>query len=168
MVRARGSNFFWCRSPTASAVRWEILISANLGAGQVERAVKASWIGVLIAFALTESIGLTAAAFPKAWIGLFSQDPAALQVGAEYLHRVGPFFGFFGIGYALYCVGQATRRMEASVIAALLRAAIAVLGGLVVVWLKADVTWNFIAVALGMVAFGVLALPPLIYRSGYE
>jgi hypothetical protein len=58
--------------------------------------------------------------------------------------------------------------MEVSVIAALLRAAIAVLGGLVVVWLKADVTWNFIAVALGMVAFGVLALPPLIYRSGYE
>jgi hypothetical protein len=108
------------------------------------------------------------AAFPQAWIGIFSHDLSVLQVGAEYLHRVGPFFGFFGIGYALYCVGQATRRMEASVFAALLRAAIAVLGGLAVVWLKADVTWNFIAVALGMVAFGLFALPPLINRSGYE
>ena len=39
--------------------------------------------------------------------------------------------------------------MEASVLAALLRAAIAVLGGYVVVWLKADVTWNFVAIALG-------------------
>jgi Na+-driven multidrug efflux pump len=145
-----------------------IVISANLGAGQIDRAVSASWIGVLMAGALTELIGLTAAAFPKAWIGIFSQDPAVLQVGADYLHRVGPFFGFFGIGYALYCVGQATRRMEASVLAALLRAAIAVLGGLVVVWLKADVTWNFIAVALGMVAFGLFALPPLINRSGFE
>jgi Na+-driven multidrug efflux pump len=145
-----------------------IVISANLGAGQIERAVKASWIGVAMAFALTELIGLTAAAFPQQWIGLFSQDPSVLQVGAEYLHRVGPFFGFFGLGYALYCVGQATRRMEASVFAALLRAAIAVLGGLVVVWLKADVTWNFIAVALGMVAFGLFALPPLINRAGYE
>ena len=58
--------------------------------------------------------------------------------------------------------------MEASVLAALLRAAIAVLGGLAVVWLKADVTWNFIAVALGMVAFGLFALPPMINRSGYE
>src|SRR5712664_2913427 len=145
-----------------------IVISANLGAGQIERAVKASWIGVLMAFALTELIGLAAAAFPQQWIGLFSQDPSVLQVGAEYLHRVGPFFGFFGLGYALYCVGQATRRMEASVFAALLRAAIAVLGGLVVVWLKADVTWNFIAVALGMVAFGLFALPPLVSRSGYE
>jgi Na+-driven multidrug efflux pump len=145
-----------------------IVISANLGAGQKERAVKASWIGVLMAFALTELIGLAAAAFPEVWIGLFSQDPSVLQVGEEYLHRVGPFFGFFGIGYALYCVGQATRRMRASVLAALLRAAIAVLGGYAVIWLKVDVVWNFIAVALGMVAFGVFALPPLISRSGYE
>ena len=50
----------------------------------------------------------------------------------------------------------------------LMWAAIAVIGGLAVVWLKADVTWNFIAVALGMVAFGLFALPPLINRSGYE
>ena len=145
-----------------------IVISANLGAGQTERAVRASWIGVVMAGSLTELIGLVAAAFPQAWIGIFSQDPSVQQIGAEYLHRVGPFFGFFGIGYALYCVGQATRRMEASVFAALLRAAIAVLGGFVVVWLKADVAWNFVAVALGMVAFGLFALPPLINRAGYE
>jgi Na+-driven multidrug efflux pump len=145
-----------------------IVISANLGAGQIERAVRASWVGVLTASALTELIGLAAAAFPRAWIGIFSQDPAVLQVGAEYLHRVGPFFGFFGLGYVLYCVGQATRRMEASVVAALLRAAIAVLGGYLVVWLQADVIWNFVAVALGMVVFGLFALPPLINRSAYE
>jgi MATE family, multidrug efflux pump len=145
-----------------------IVVSANLGAGKIERAVRASWAGVLMACALTESIGVAAAAFPKLWIGIFSQDPSVLQVGAEYLHRVGPFFGFFGLGYVLYCVGQATRQMGASVLAALLRAAIAVLGGFVVVWLKADVTWNFVAVALGMVAFGLFALPPLVSRSGYE
>jgi Na+-driven multidrug efflux pump len=145
-----------------------IVISANLGAGRIERAVKAAWIGVLMACGLTEAIGLAAAAFPKAWIGLFSQDPAVLQTGADYLHRVGPFFGFFGLGYVLYCIGQATRRMEASVLASLLRAAIAVLGGFAVVWLKADVTWNFLAVAFGMVAFGLFALPPLIRRSGFE
>jgi Na+-driven multidrug efflux pump len=125
-------------------------------------------LGVLMAFVLTELIGMAAAAFPQQWIGMFSQDPSVLRVGAEYLHRVGPFFGFFGLGYALYCVGQATGRMEASVLAALLRAAVAVLGGYVVIWLKADVTWNFVAVALGMVAFGLFALPPLINRAGYE
>jgi len=145
-----------------------IVISANLGAGRIERAVKASWVGVLMACALTELIGLAAAAFPQQWIGMFSDDPSVLRVGAEYLHRVGPFFGFFGLGYVLYCVGQATRRMEASVLAALVRAAVAVLGGYVVIWLKADVTWNFVAVALGMVVFGLFALPPLINRSGFE
>jgi Na+-driven multidrug efflux pump len=145
-----------------------IVVSANLGAGKIERAVRASWVGVLMACSLTELIGLAAAAFPKLWIGIFSQDPTVLQVGAEYLHRVGPFFGFFGLGYVLYCIGQATRRMEASVLAALLRAAIAVLGGYVVVRLQADVTWNFVAVGLGMVAFGLFALPALIRRSGYE
>jgi putative MATE family efflux protein len=145
-----------------------IVIGANLGAGQTERAVKASWIGVLMACTLTELIGLAAAAFPQQWIGIFSQDPSVLRLGAEYLYRVGPFFGFFGLGYVLYCAGQATGRMGASILAGLLRAAIAVLGGFVVVWLKADVTWNFIAVALGMVAFGLFALPPLINRAGYE
>jgi hypothetical protein len=40
--------------------------------------------------------------------------------------------------------------------------------GLSVCRLEADVTWNFVAVALGMVAFGLFALPPLIRRSGYE
>jgi Na+-driven multidrug efflux pump len=145
-----------------------IVISANLGAGQIERALRASWIGVLLAFTLAELIGLAAFAFPRAWIGIFSQDPSVLQVGADYLHRVGLLFGFFGLGYVLYCVGQATGRMQASVLAALVRAAIAVLGGYVVVWLKADATWNFVAVALGMVAFGLFALPQLIKRSGFE
>ena len=145
-----------------------IVMGANLGAGQTERAVKASWIGVLMACTLTELIGLAAAAFPQQWIGIFSQDPSVLRLGAEYLHRVGPFFGFFGLGYVLYCAGQATGRMGASVLAGLLRAAIAVLGGFFVVWFKADVAWNFVAVALGMVAFGLFALPPLISRSGYK
>jgi Na+-driven multidrug efflux pump len=40
-----------------------IVISANLGAGQIDRAISASWIGVLMAGALTKLIGLTAAAF---------------------------------------------------------------------------------------------------------
>jgi Na+-driven multidrug efflux pump len=145
-----------------------IVVSANLGVGRIERAVRASWIGVLIASTMTELIGLAAAAFPQQWIGIFSQDPYVLQVGAEYLHRVGPFFGFFGLGYVLYCAGQATRRMKASVVAALLRATIAVFGGYMVVLVNADFSWNFVAVALGMTAFGLFALPALINRAGYE
>jgi Na+-driven multidrug efflux pump len=96
-----------------------LVVSANLGAGKVERAVRASWVGVLMACTLTKLIGLAAAGCPRLGIGLFSQDPYVLQVGANYLHSVGPFFGFFGLGYVLYCTGQATKRMGASVFAAL-------------------------------------------------
>src|ERR1700676_954909 len=166
---AAGSRLEFLLVPLAYGVGGPvgIVVSANLGAGKIERAVRASWVGVLMACSLRELIGVAAAAFPKLWIGIFSQDPTGLQVGGEYLHRVGPFFGFFGLGYVLYCIGQATRRMAASVLAALLRAAIAVLGGYVVIWLKARVTWNFLAVSLGMITFGLFALPPLINRSGY-
>ena len=87
-----------------------IVISANLGAGQTERAVKAAWVGALMAFTLTELIGLAAAAFPQQWIGIFSQDPLVLQVGAEYLHRVGPFFGF--LGSAMFFIAPGRRPDE--------------------------------------------------------
>ena len=58
--------------------------------------------------------------------------------------------------------------MKASVVAALLRATIAVYGGYMVVLVNADITWNFVAVALGMVTFGIFAVPALITRTGYE
>jgi Na+-driven multidrug efflux pump len=167
MARAHGSSF--C-SALAHGIGGPvgIVIGANLGAGQTERAVKASWIGVLMACTLTESIGLAAAAFPQQWIGIFSQDPSVLEFGAEYLHRVGPFFWILGSAMFFIASDRGTGRMGASVLAGLLRTRHRGARGFVVVWLKADVTWNFVAVALGMVAFGLFALPPLVNRSGYE
>ena len=47
-----------------------IVISANLGAGNTERAIRASWVGVLMACTVTELIGLAAAAYPQLWIGI--------------------------------------------------------------------------------------------------
>jgi Na+-driven multidrug efflux pump len=58
----------------------------------------------------------------------FSADPAVIGTGVAYLKTVGPFFGFFGMGYAFYCVGQGAKRMEWPVLGALTRAAIAVVG----------------------------------------
>jgi hypothetical protein len=64
------------------------------------------------------------------------------------------------------CRDQTNAR--ASVTAALLRASIAVPAGYAVVWLKLDISWNFVAVALGMAAFGQFALLPPIARIGYK
>ncbi|WP_172980376.1 MATE family efflux transporter [Tardiphaga sp. P9-11] len=145
-----------------------ILVSTNLGAGQVDRAVKASWLGVAIAAGVTEAIGVCAALLPDVWTGIFTSDPVVQSVGAQYLRVVGPFFGFFGIGYVLYCTGQATGRLALPVFGALTRAAIAIVGGYLLLGIHGNLRSNFVAVSVGMVCFGLAALPALVARVGYK
>ena len=59
------------------------MVGTCIGAGQRERALRATWIGAALAFAMTEAIGLWAAAFPHAWLSLFSNDPAMLEAGTR-------------------------------------------------------------------------------------
>ena len=70
-------------------------------AGQRDRALKIALTGGFVAFLLTETVGILAALFPHAWLGLFGQDPDMLRVGSAYLRAVGPFYGFFGLGLSL-------------------------------------------------------------------
>jgi putative MATE family efflux protein len=141
-----------------------IMIGTNVGAGQQARALKVAWATVLMAGLVTEAIGLAAFAWPGAWIGAFSDDPRVLATGSTYLRAVGPMFGFFGIGYALYCAGLGTGRMEWPV-AACLRAALAVVGGALSIHFGAGPQWTFVVVGVGMASFGCLALPGLIRKS---
>jgi hypothetical protein len=69
------------------------LVGTNMGAGNRERALRAAWIGGWLCFALTETIGVAAALFPEAWLGLFDRDPAMIAAGSTYLRIVGPFYG---------------------------------------------------------------------------
>ena len=82
------------------------LVGTNIGGGKPERALRAAWIGGWVSFALTETIGLSAALFPVAWLSLFGSDPAVIEAGTTYLRVVGPFYGFFGLGMALYFASQ--------------------------------------------------------------
>jgi hypothetical protein len=74
--------------------------------GQPMRALREALATVPITGLATEIVGLAASAWPSAWIGAFSDDPRGLATGATYLRTVAPIFGFFGIGYALYCAGE--------------------------------------------------------------
>ena len=51
------------------------LVGTNIGAGQRDRALRVALTGGAIAFVLTEAVGLAAAIWPAAWLGLFSDDP---------------------------------------------------------------------------------------------
>jgi len=140
-----------------------ILVSTNIGASQPKRALTAAWLGVGIAAGITELIGLAAAMWPQIWIGAFTHDPVAITTGCQYLRQAGPFFGFFGAGFALYCAAQGTGRMELPLLGAFVRSTLAIGGGL----LAASLGGIFLSVAFGMAMFGLTALPNLLFRIGF-
>lgn len=115
---------FGLGAPTAA------IVGTSVGAGDRARAVRVTWIAAGIAFAITEAIGFAAALFPARFLGLFTEDPAIVASGAAYLAVVGPAYGFFGAGLALYFAAQATGRLAIPLTASLVRVAlVAALGG---------------------------------------
>ena len=130
------------------------MVGSSIGAGHRERALRAAWTGAAIAGGLTELIGLAAALFPHAWLGLFGSDPTMLAVGTQYLRTVGPFYGFFGFGLALYFASQGAGRLGWPALSALLRVTIAAGGGWLAVHLGGGLGALFLVVALSLVSFG--------------
>jgi Na+-driven multidrug efflux pump len=130
------------------------LVGTNIGAGQHERALRAAWIGAAIAAALCEVIGLAAASFPVAWLSLFDTDPAMLDAGTQYLHRVGPVYGVFGLGMGLYFASQGAGRLMWPLLANFARLVIATAGGWLALYLGDGVSGVFLALAVALVAFG--------------
>ena len=78
------------------------MVGVNVGADQMARVRRIAWIGAVIAFGVTEVIGLLAALFPRSWLGLFSDEPRVLAFGTLYLRTVAPVYGAIGLGMALY------------------------------------------------------------------
>ena len=132
------------------------LVGTNIGAGNRERALRAAWIGGAICFALTEAVGVAAALFPAAWLTLFDRDPAMIAAGSTYLRMVGPFYGFFGLGMALYFASQGARAMAWPLIAGFSRMVIAVGGGLLLLRWSANLTLVYAALGAGLFAFGLI------------
>jgi putative MATE family efflux protein len=131
------------------------LVGTNIGGGNRGRARRAAWIGAGIAFVLTEIVGLAAAAAPGAWIGLFGSDPGMIEAGSLYLRIVGPFYGFFGLGMALYFASQGAGRLMWPLLAGALRLVLAVGGGLLMLRLSGDLAYVFLALAVALAAFGL-------------
>jgi putative MATE family efflux protein len=131
------------------------LVGTNIGAGQRERALRTALIGGGIAFAVTEAVGLTAALWPRAWLTLFSADPQVIAVGSTYLQIVGPFYGFFGLGLALYFSSQGAGRLFWPLTGGFLRFLVAAVGGWLVLRLTGSLSWLFAALALGLLTYGV-------------
>jgi putative MATE family efflux protein len=137
------------------------MVAMNVGAGKRERAVRIALAGALVVAALTEAIGLAAASFPRAWLGLFTSDADALAAGAVYLRSVGPAYGALGFGTALYFASQGAGRLRWPIAAGLSRLAITALGGWAVTRGDHDALPQLCWVlAVALIAFAAINLVP--------
>ena len=131
------------------------MVGTNFGAGQRARARRVAWTGALMAAGATEAIGLAAALFPHAWLGLFTDESAVLTAGAAYLRVVGPAYGFFGLGLALYFASQGAGRLLWPLLAGSIRLVSATAGGwLILHQLPGELTALFAVMAAALVLFG--------------
>ncbi|WP_042703836.1 MATE family efflux transporter, partial [Azospirillum sp. B506] len=139
------------------------MVGHTIGAGQMARARRIAWIGAAIAFGMTEAIGLAAAIFPQAWVGLFSDDPQVLAMGTLYLRTVAPVYGAVGLGLALYFASQGAKRVLLPVLAGTVRMIIAAfIGWSAVIWFGASLSTLFQVTALAAISYGVLTVAAMI------
>jgi putative MATE family efflux protein len=131
------------------------LVGTNIGAGQPARALRIALIGGALAFALTESIGVAAAVWPRAWLELFGHDPRMLATGSAYLRTVGPVYGFFGLGLALYFASQGAGRLFWPLFAGMLRLLIAIGGGWIALRTSGSLGGVFAALGVALLAYGM-------------
>lgn len=144
------------------------MVGTAIGAGQVERALRAAWTGALIAGIITEAIGLAAALFPHAWLTLFGADATMLTVGTQYLQIVGPFYGFFGAGLALYFASQGAGRLGWPATAAILRIVIAAGGGFLAIRMGLGIVGLFTAVGIALAIFGVINAAAIVLGAWFK
>lgn len=103
------------------------MVGTSIGAGRPERAARVTWAAALIAGAVTEAIGLAAAFMPSTVIGFFTEDAAVIASGSAYFRIVGPFYGFYGVGLALYFAAQGAGQVALPLASSLARVAIVAL-----------------------------------------
>jgi Na+-driven multidrug efflux pump len=109
-----------------------------------------------MAAGMCELIGVAAALAPRAWLSLFDSEPAMLDAGSRYLQAVGPFYGLFGLGMALYFASQGAGRLLWPLLANMTRLAIAAIGGWLALRLTGDISAIFFALSFGLAAFGLI------------
>ena len=131
------------------------MVGTSIGAGDRPRALRVAWTGAAIAALVAEAIGVGSALAPQAWLRLFDDDPGMIAVGSTYLRLVGPTYGFFGGGLALYFASQGAGRVGWPVAASALRMVVAVLGGLLAIRLGSGPVGVFAALGAAQIVYGL-------------
>jgi putative MATE family efflux protein len=134
------------------------MVGTNWGARQYRRAREIAWTGAATVAGACATIGLIAALFPALWMGLFSDDPEIIRLGTSYLRIVGPIYGLYGLGMALYFAtqgfGSVLKTVTANAVRLLASAGCALAA---ITWLDLGATGFFVAIAGGFCAYAALS-----------
>jgi putative MATE family efflux protein len=135
------------------------LVAASDGAGDFDRVRKLTRAGAALGAGGCGLVGGTAVLFPRAWMGLFTSDPAVAGFGGSYLIRVGPAYAFLGLGLALYFAAQGRGRTAQPLLATptrlLVAGALGALGLNVFGW---GIDSLFALMACGLVLYGMVMI----------
>jgi MATE family, multidrug efflux pump len=140
------------------------MVGTNWGARQYRRAREIAWTGAATVAAACATIGLLAALFPALWMGLFSNDPEIIGLGTWYLRIVGPIYGLYGLGMALYFATQGFGSVVWTVAANAARlVASAGLALVAISLIDLGAIGFFVAIAVGFCAYAALTTA-VVYR----
>ena len=134
------------------------MVGTSWGARRYARARRVAWTGAATVAAACAAIGVFFAAFPALWMGLFTDDEGIARAGAAYLRVVGPVYGLYGLGMALYFATQGFGNVAWTVAANGLRLLAGAGCALAAVfWLDLGPAGFVGAVAVGFCAYAALA-----------
>jgi Na+-driven multidrug efflux pump len=133
------------------------LVATHIGAGRAARAKQIAWTGAGLAACISLAVGVTVTIFPRAWVALFSSDPAVLDAGSLYLTTVGLAYPFLALGSTLYFAAQGAGKVLLQVLSRTVQLIIVIGGGFAVLAAGAGLGAIFALIALGLVVFGTLS-----------
>ena len=134
------------------------LVGTCVGAGNRDRAIKASMVGAGLAAVIGAGIGLPLALAPMAWIPLFTGDADVAAMTTTYIQYAGPCYAFLAVGLVLYFAAQGAGRMRWPVIATFVRFSVAVGGAYLWVAWGGGFEAIIMMAAAGMVLYGAIIL----------
>jgi Na+-driven multidrug efflux pump len=145
------------------------LVAASDGAGDFRRVGTLTRAGAALGGGACGLVGVAAALFPAAWMGLFTSDATVVAFGRSYLVRVGPAYAFLGLGLALYFAAQGRGRTAQPLLATLTRLLVAgALGALALRVYGWGLESLFVLMAGGLVLYGMVMVAVMRRELGFN
>lgn len=131
------------------------MVGQNLGADNIDRAEKLTWIATAITFIALIFIWVIMIIFPEQIIAIFNDNPEVIKIGSSYLIIAGLSFSFIGIRLV---IGSAFRGAGNTLIAMILAIiALIILRIPLSYFLSVNLNWGINGVWWGMLIANAIA-----------